>query len=91
MNTNLAVFKALKTYGNLPLAHLMKLLFCNRIMRSNLILGNTGGLYRAARFFPGKWITDWAIDNTFDTVFSGGKTIDEISGFMNNTQMHCTL
>ena len=91
MNTNLAVFKALKVYGNLPLTHLLKLMFCNRIMNSSMVLGNTGGLYRVGRFFPGKLVTDWIIDSTFGKVFSGGKTIEEMNTFMENPKMHCNI
>jgi hypothetical protein len=47
-------------------------------MDSRFLVASFPGLYRAAIRFPGKGITQWAINNTFGKVLFGGNKIEDL-------------
>lgn len=78
MNTNLSHLKNLRIYQHLPFVQLVSHLVCNRVMQSKLLVDGAPLLYRWAKYFPGKTITNWIIGQTFNKMFTGGHSFEEL-------------
>lgn len=79
MNTNLAIFKSLRVYRHLSILGLLNQIACNRVMKSKMLVAAAPSLYKTALRVPGKWITHAMIGSTFNKVFTGGNSLEEVS------------
>ena len=78
MNTKISHLKTLRVYRHLSFFQIFSHLVCNRVMKSNLLVASAPYLYDFCRFFPGYKITNWVISNTFNKMFTGGKSLTEL-------------
>ena len=84
MNTNLGRYKLLRVFIRESNWQLINLMFCNGVLRSQIVMGNAGGLYRLASFFMGKGLAGKMVYNTFGRVYGGGQNVDELSQTISN-------
>lgn len=75
MQGGLTAYKMLRVYGHQPLSKLLNLLLCNRIVSCQTLLRNAPSFYGAAKYLPGKMITDWLISRTIGRAFTAGETV----------------
>jgi len=72
MQGGLTTYKLLRIYSHKPLLTIFNLLLCNRLLSSKTMMRNAASFYGAARYLPGKTITDWLINRTISRAFTAG-------------------
>ena len=75
MQGGLNAYKTLRVYGQHSLLKVCNLLLCNRILNCQTLLRNASSFYGAAKYLPGKMVTNWLIGQTIVRAFTAGETV----------------
>jgi len=78
MKSSLSVYKGYRVYRHLSFMAIVNHMICNRIMKSKFIVEMTPSLYNVASKFPGKMITNWVVNSTFNKMLTAGNTLADL-------------
>ena len=78
MNNNISFFKRFRVYRHLSFLGILNHMFCNRLIKSKTLVANAPSLYKLSCTFPGKYLTNAIFRLTFNKLFTGGNSTEEV-------------
>lgn len=72
------VYKGYRVYRHLSFTNILNHIICNRIMKSKSLVSIAPSMYNISSKFPGKIVTNWVLNSTFNKMLTAGNTLEDL-------------